>query len=238
MSRLDGPLKVRGQAPFAVENQLEGLAYASLAFTTVATGRIGSLDVAMAERAPGVILVMTHRNAPRLNPMPAFFSTPQAVGNDDLPIMQDDCIHWNGQPIALVLAETQEQADHAASLVRAAYAHTDQAVTGIEAATKHGTEQGFFAGQPLRDEKGDAVQAFRDASVRIDEIYTTPPLSHNAMEPHAATVRWEGERLVVHDASQAVAHSCWTLGQIFGIDPALIRVTSPFVGGGFGAKTI
>ncbi len=122
ISRIDGPLKVAGRATFAAEFSLEGMTYAALQYSAIARGRITEIDTAAAETAPGVVLVMTYKNAPRLKPMPAFMTKPKAAGGDDVPIMQDDQIHWNGQPVALVLAETQEQADHAQFLVRVAYA--------------------------------------------------------------------------------------------------------------------
>ncbi len=112
VSRIDGPLKVQGKATFAAEFALGNMTYAALAFSTVAKGRIATLDVSEAEAAPGVVLVMTHRNAPRMQPMPLFLTGEKAAGGDNLPIMQDDRVYWNGQPIALVLAQTQEQADH------------------------------------------------------------------------------------------------------------------------------
>ena len=115
ISRIDGPLKVSGKAQFCAEFPMERLTYAALKYSTIAHGRITEIDARAAEAAPGVVLVMTHGNAPKLNPAPPFMSKPKAAGPDELPVMQDDRIHWNGQPVALVLAETQEQADHAQS---------------------------------------------------------------------------------------------------------------------------
>src|SRR5262245_13392349 len=137
VSRLDGPAKVQGQARFAAEFPMAGLVYAALAYSTVPRGRLATLDTSVAEAAPGVVLVMTHRNAPRLQPPPVFLSDALAASGDDLPVMQDDRIHWNGQPIAIVLAETQEQADHAASLVRATY-QAEPATTSFAAAQAQG----------------------------------------------------------------------------------------------------
>ena len=238
MARVDGVPKVTGSATFAAEYAHPGMVYAALAYGTVATGRIETLDVEAAEGAEGVLLVMTYRNALRMRPMPRFFSAALAVGNDDLPIMQDDRVLWNGQPIALVLADTQERADHAASLIAVTYADCGGSVTDLSEARRIGTEAGSFGGQPLRATKGDADAAMRGAAVVVDREYSTSAQSHNAMEPHAATVRWEGDRLVVQDASQAVTHASWTLAQVFGIQPDAVRVTSPFVGGAFGAKTV
>ena len=113
VSRLDGKLKVQGAARFAAEVPLDGMVYAALAYATIPRGRIATLDTSAAEGAAGVVVVMTYRNAPRMKKPAVFGSSPTAAGPSDLPIMQDDTVHWNGQPIAVVLAETQEQADHA-----------------------------------------------------------------------------------------------------------------------------
>ena len=236
ISRLDGPLKVKGAARFAAEYALDGMVYAALAYSTIAKGRIDTLDVAAAEAAPGVVLVMTHRNAPKLADPPAFGSAEKAAAGDSLPIMQDAGIHWNGQPIAVVLAETQEQADHAASLIRATY-RTDPAVLSF-AEAKADTSPGSFQGEPLLIEIGDAEAALAQSAFRIDATYTTPRHNHNPIELHAATLAWSGDELTVHDASQGVAHAAWTLATIFGIDEDKVHVTSPYVGGGFGSKTL
>ncbi len=237
VSRIDGPLKVQGAARFAAEFAPEGMVYAAVAFSSIAKGRIATLDVAAAEAAPGVVLVMTHRNAPRMQPMPAFMTSDKAAGGDDLPVMQDDRIHWNGQPIAVVLAGTQEQADHATSLIRATYA-AEPATTAFAAAKAQGTAPGEFQGEPLQLAIGDAEAALAAAPFRIDATYRTPRHTHAAIEPHAATLLWEGDRLIVHDATQAVTHTAWSLAQIFGIEETQVHVTSPYVGGGFGSKTL
>jgi xanthine dehydrogenase YagR molybdenum-binding subunit len=124
VSRLDGPHKVGGTARFAAEFPMKGMVYAALRYSTVARGRVNELDTTAAEAAPGIVLVMTHQNAPRMKPAPVFMSSAKAAAGDNLPIMQDDEIHWNGQPIAVVLAETQEQADYAKSLIRVACGRT------------------------------------------------------------------------------------------------------------------
>ena len=145
VSRLDGADKVQGRAPFAAEFPLEGLAYAALVYSTVPKGRIATLDTAAAESAPGVVLVMTHKNAPPMKPMPLFLTAEKAAAGEGLPVFQDDSVHYNGQPVALVLAATQEQADHATSLIRVTYL-TETAVTSLEAAKAKGSEPGAFMG--------------------------------------------------------------------------------------------
>jgi xanthine dehydrogenase YagR molybdenum-binding subunit len=237
VSRIDGPLKVKGTARFAAEFRMEEMVYAALVYSTIAKGRIVGIDTAAAQAAPGVVLVMTHRNAPRMNPPPKFLSQNKAAGGDDLPVMQDDRVHWNGQPVALVLAETQEQADHAKTLIEVTYA-AEPAATSLAAARAKGTETGSFMGEPLHNEIGDAAQALAEADFKVDSIYSSPRHNHNAMEPHAATIAWQGDRLVLHDASQAVAHMAWSMARIFDLDESQVHVTSPYVGGGFGGKTM
>jgi xanthine dehydrogenase YagR molybdenum-binding subunit len=237
ISRLDGPLKVRGEARFAAEFPMEGMLYAAIAYSTVARGRIATLDTSAAEAVPGVALVMTHRNAPRMNPVPAFGSGPLAAGVNSLPIMQDDLIHWNGQPIALVLAETQEQANHARSLIRATY-ETSPAVTSFDEAKAHARRPQPFLGREPETKVGDAEAALAAAPFKVDAIYRTPGHNHNAIEPHAVTLAWNGDELIVHGAEQGVVHAAGTLAPIFGLAPQQVHVTSPYVGGGFGAKGV
>jgi xanthine dehydrogenase YagR molybdenum-binding subunit len=237
VSRIDGPLKVQGKARFAAEHPYQDLCYAALAFSSIARGRITELHVAAAEAAPGVILVMTYRNAPRMKAPSLMMSSPTAAGASDLPVMQNDEIHWNGQPIALVLAETQEQADYAASLVKATYTILP-AMTSFEEAKKEPRQLENLLGQPPVVEIGDAEAALANADVKVDVTYRTPRHNHNAIELHAATVAWNGDELRVHDASQLLDLTAGQLADIFGIEPAKVRVTSPFVGGGFGGKCL
>ncbi|RFU47928.1 xanthine dehydrogenase family protein molybdopterin-binding subunit [Paraburkholderia sp. DHOC27] len=238
INRIDGPLKVCGRATFAAEFPLEGVTYAALKYSTVARGRIVAIDTAAAEAALGVVLVMTYQNAPRLKPMPAFMTQPKAAGGDNLPIMQDDQVHWNGQPVALVLAATQEQADHAQSLINVTYEAGSDGVTALAEAKANGSEPGVFQGEPLKLAIEDAEAMLAQAPHSIDVRYTTPRHNHNPIELHAATLVWQGETLRIHDTVQAVAHEAWTIAQVFGIDEKNVHVTSPFVGGGFGSKTV
>lgn len=235
VSRVDGPLKVTGQAKFAAEIELDDMLYAALAYSTVASGRIASMDTSAAESAPGVALVMTWRNAPRMAPPPIMMTKPKAAGASDLPVMQDDRIHWNGQPVAVVLAGTQEQADHAKSLIRVSY-EAGPAVTSFEQALQNARVPDTVLGEPPEVKIGDAEAALAAAEFQVDQVYTTPRHNHNAIELHAATVAWQGDRLVVHDATQMVNATAWTLAQIFRIPEENVRVISPFVGGGFGGK--
>ncbi len=235
VSRLDGALKVQGEARFAAEFRFDDMVYAALAYATIPRGRIAAIDRAAADAAPGVVLVMTHENAPRMQTPGVFGSSPTAVGPADLPIFQDDRIHWNGQPIACVLAETQEQADHAASLLRFTYAE-EPSTTSLAGAKENGIEPGLFMGQPLLNAVGDAEAALAAAPHKVDHVYRTPRHNHNPIEPHAATIAWVDDRLVIHDASQMVTQQAQTIGEVFGLEPGQTRLTSPYVGGGFGSK--
>jgi xanthine dehydrogenase YagR molybdenum-binding subunit len=235
ISRLDGSLKVRGAARFAAEVPLENMVYAALVYGTIPSGRIATLDTQAAEAAPGVVLVMTYRNAPHMNSPAPFGSTPTAAAASDLPIMQDDRLHWNGQPIAVVLAETQEQADHAKSLIVATYA-AGPSTTSWAAAKAAGLKPGLFMGQPLLNEIGDAEAMLETAPHKVDHVYRTPRHSHNAIEPHAVTISWNGDELTIHDTTQMVTAEAATIAGVFDLKPEQVRVISPYVGGGFGSK--
>jgi len=237
VSRLDGPVKVRGEARYAAEFAPAGMVHGALVYSTVAKGRIAAIDVAGAEAAPGVVLVMSHLNAPKMQPPPLLMREPLGGSGDALPVFQDDRVHWNGQPVAVVLAETREQADHAASLVRVRYAAED-GVTSMEAARAAGATVAEFMGEPLQDIVGDAEAALASAGERVDLVYRTPRQNHHAIELHAVTVAWEGDVLRVHDSTQGVVNAAFTLAQVFGIAQEQVRVTSPFVGGGFGGKLV
>ena len=183
VSRLDGPLKVQGKAKFAAEFPLEGMVYAAVAFSTIAKGRIVSINTDAARAAPGVVLVMTYENAPRMQPLPVFQSQPKAVGPDNLSVMQDNHIHWNGQAVAVVLADTQEQADYAKSLLQVSYA-AEPAVTEFARAKAHHTEVARFQGEELKVEHGDADKALANAARKVDHVYHTPRQNHNPIELH------------------------------------------------------
>ncbi|MDB5708503.1 MAG: dehydrogenase [Sphingomonas bacterium] len=230
VSRVDGPLKVAGQARFAGEVVMEDMLYAALAYSSIPRGRIATLDTAAAVAAPGVALVMTYRNAPKM-------AAPTAGYGSTLAVMQDDQIHWNGEPIAVVLAETHDQADHAASLIRATY-HAQPAVTTFAAAKEHARTPPSILRDPTTIEVGHAEKALAEATIKVDRRYRTPRHNHNAIELHAVTLAWAGDRLTVHDANQGVNGAAQTLAQVFGLKPDQVRVVSPYVGGGFGGKTL
>ncbi|WP_156841721.1 xanthine dehydrogenase family protein molybdopterin-binding subunit [Novosphingobium aquimarinum] len=234
--RIDGPEKVRGMARFAAEVPMDELLHAAFVHSTIARGTIVELDIAAAEAAPGVGLVMTHRNAPKMKVPPSIgLTSMKAAGNHTLPIMQDAEIRWNGQVVAVILAETREQADHAASLVNVLYDAAPSRTRFEEGKANARTPHSIQMDQN-RLEKGNATKKLAQAAVSIDATYSTPWESHNPIEPHAATIAWEGEKLIVHDATQMIHGTVGSLAKVFGIKDDDVFVSSPFVGGGFGAK--
>jgi len=235
-SRLDAPLKVAGQARFAAEVPMEGLTYAALVHSPVTRGRIARLDTRAAEGAPGVVLVMTHRNMPRIGTVPLIsMSDLGAIGNSAVPIMQDGEIRYNGQIVALVLAHTQAQADHAATLIDIGY-ETSAAKTDFEAAKATATTPASILIEKNHVSIGSAERELREARHSVDHVYRTPGHNHNAIELHAVTAVWQEGSLVLHDTTQMVAASATALAKLFGLKKDQVRVLSPFVGGGFGGK--
>lgn len=235
-ARLDGPLKVTGQARFAAEVPMERLCHAALVHSPISRGRISRLDTSAAERAEGVILVMTHRNMPRIGTVPLIsMADLSAVGNSGIPILQDAEIHYNGQVVAAVLAETREQADHAAALIAIDYA-AEPAKTRFEDGKANARTLASILIEKNHVSVGNAERELGRAAHRVDHVYSTPGHNHNAIELHGVTVAWKGETLLVHDSTQMVAPSANALAKLFGLKKGQVRVLSPFVGGGFGGK--
>lgn len=235
-ARLDGDAKVQGQARFSAEVPLDNLCYAALVHGTITRGRITRLDTAKAESAAGVLLVVTHRNMPRVSgPSLIAITDPTAVGNSSLPILQDDKVHYNGQVVAAVVAETQEQADHAASLIEIDYA-AEPAETRFEEAKAGARIIPSLLIERNHLSLGKAERELTRSPHKVDNLYRTQWQNHNAIELHALTVAWEGETLTVHDTTQMIAAEAATLAKLFGLKREDVRVLSPFVGGGFGGK--
>ncbi|WP_033342993.1 xanthine dehydrogenase family protein molybdopterin-binding subunit [Catenuloplanes japonicus] len=235
-SRVDGPLKASGRAPFVTETVLAGQTYATLIHSTITRGRILRLDSTAAEAAPGVLLVMTYRNMPRLGIVPmASLTNLGAAGNSALPIMQDPEVRYNGQVVAAVVAETQEQADHAATLVEIDYAQ-EPAATRFEDAKAGARTLTSILIERNHVSVGDAERELRSAVHAVDNVYRTPRHNHNAIELHGVVAAWDGDALLVHDSTQAIVPTANALASLFGVAKEKVRVISPYVGGGFGGK--
>jgi xanthine dehydrogenase YagR molybdenum-binding subunit len=231
VSRVDGRQKVTGGATYAAEFDVPGLVHGVAVRSTVAQGRIASIDSAAAERAPGVLAVLTHRNAPKLAYRPHKGVVDPDAG-ERLHILQDDRVNHQGQPIGLVIAETLEQANHAATLVRVTYA-AETAVTDIGRREPVLPTPGER--RPAETRRGDAEGALAAAAVRIDQTYVIPRENHNPIEMHATIAAWSGDRLTLWDKTQWVHNTADEIAAVFGIPPENIRVLSPFVGGAFGS---
>jgi len=234
LDRVDGARKVTGRAPFTAEYEFENLAYAAPVYSTITKGRVKHLDTSAAKAYPGVIAVITPADMPRLKP-PSLLDLmkPDKFAASNLPVFQDDTVHWNGQVVALVIGETHEQAQEAARLVRVEY---DIAKSAVVFDPSKGVMPKDVMGEPAEIKNGDAEKALAASAVRIDATYHTPYYNHSAIEPHATIAFWEGDNLSVLDTTQFVEGYRNTLAYVFGLAPENVRVLAPFVGGGFGGK--
>jgi len=236
ISRVDGRAKVTGAAKYAAEFNQPGLAHAALVAATITRGRIAEIDTDAARRLAGVLDVLTHRNRPPLPDNDAAYSDHVAPDGAPFRPLYDDRVHFNGQPIAVVVAETAEIARHAASMVRVRYVQEPH-VTDLQ--TQRGAAFALPNGSPSipkSNPRGDAAGALAAAAVRHEAEYVIPPEHHNPMELYATTVVWEGGgRLTVYDKTQGVLNVQGHLCGIFGMKPQDVRVLNPYMGGGFGS---
>ncbi|MEU0647518.1 xanthine dehydrogenase family protein molybdopterin-binding subunit [Streptomyces umbrinus] len=226
LSRVDGRLKVTGQAKYAADHEpdgREGVVHAVVVDSSVGLGRITDIDTRAATAQPGVLKVIHHRNAPRLpyGPNPGSLNLP----GERLRVFQDDLVRFHGQPVAVVIATTLETAQHAASLVKVDYDAKRPATDVTDAPP---------AGEPRTYARGDAEAALQASPVRLEMTYRPARNHHNAMELHATVAQWDGERLTLWDKTQWVQSPRDELAANFGIPAENIRVISPFVGGAFG----
>ncbi|MER9392992.1 MULTISPECIES: xanthine dehydrogenase family protein molybdopterin-binding subunit [unclassified Mesorhizobium] len=228
LSRAEGPLKVTGQARYAIEQKLENLAYGVTVQSTRPAGRIVSIDTSAAKALPGVLDVYTAQNSLKLN-KPTVYSKGGGATEEFTPI-QDDVVRFNGMHIALVVAETFEQATEAASLLKVEYEDGDPILDINDPKAK---------AQPI-DEMGaawgDAATALANAEVKVDVTYTTSREYNVPMEPHACIASWDNGKITVWEPSQWVGGARSVVSEWLGIDIENVRVISPYVGGGFGSK--
>jgi xanthine dehydrogenase YagR molybdenum-binding subunit len=227
LDRVDGRLKVTGRAPYAYE-VLQGpaVAYGIVVEASIGKGRIQSIDTGTAERAPGVVLVLTHRNAPE-----------QGTGNhhDAHPVLNGPEVAYYGQPVAFVVAETFEQARAAAYLVRVTYDRSP-GTFALRAGLDQARAPHPAGGAPPDSAVGDFAGAFAAAPVRLDVTYTTPLQSHAMMEPHATQATWEGDKLILHTSNQMLNQGQAAIARTLKMPLENVRLVSPYIGGGFGAK--
>jgi xanthine dehydrogenase YagR molybdenum-binding subunit len=226
LPRIDGPLKVSGRAVYTSDVSLAGMLYAVPVPSTIASGRIVSIDAGAARKLPGVRAVYYRGNL-----RPLFRSAPpqgfSGLIDEKRPPFEDDVVRYYGQYVAVAVAQTMEQAKAAANAVRVRYAPD-----------AHNVEPRLVADMPWQTEsaRGDAAGAFQSAPVQIDQTYVTPTEVHNPIELHATVAAWEGDQVTLYETSQAVMNHREVLYQVLGVPKENVRVVSHFLGSGFGGK--
>ncbi|RYD83260.1 MAG: xanthine dehydrogenase family protein molybdopterin-binding subunit [Sphingobacteriales bacterium] len=231
LDRVDGKAKVTGQAKYSAEYDMPGLAYGVIVGSNITKGSIAAIDTKAAERAPGVLAVITHLNVTKPSGYIAIDETkPAAVRG--LKVFDDNVIHFNGQPIALVMADTFERATHAASLIKAQY-NKEPFSTSLETAMKE--EKPLEGGQYKEAVRGEK-DGWKNVAAKIEATYTMPNQVHNPMEMHATIVKWESDdKVTVWEKTQGVKSSQREIMQAFGLTEKNVQVHTQNVGGGFGA---
>ena len=234
ISRIDGAAKVTGKATYAAEFSVTNLAYGFPIQSTIAAGEIVSIDAEKASISPGVLQILTHRNALKLKPAPT--PTPQNRFSRLNPVLQDNRIRYYGQHIGLVVAETYEQARAAARLVKVSY-KTEKPKIDFEENSKAAYKPETINGNlPTDTSRGNLESGLKQSAEILAETYGTPIEHHHPMEPHASIVVFQGEKLLVFESTQMVISTRDGIAEMFGIPKENIQVLSPYVGGGFGAK--
>ena len=236
IDRKDGKLKVTGAATYAAEFPLKNMAYGVTVQSTITKGHIDTIDTSAAKALRGVIDIMTYKNAMSLHQLTSSDPSGGKFAEKDLLPLQSERIFYNGQHIAVVIAETFEIAEYAASLIKVTY-NEEKPVIDInqEGAKIYKPTQGT-GGAEVQKQRGDATKAMGEAAVTFEETYNTPVYHHNPMEPHATAAEWNGEELTVYDATQSVYGNRAAIAAMLGLQKEKVRLISPFIGGGFGSK--
>ena len=238
ISRIDGRLKVMGQAKYAAEFNQKQMAYAFPVRSTIGKGTITAFETSAAEKSAGVLVVLTHENAPRLTPLDSQ-QMKKAGGllGEMLAVIQENKVYYFGQYIGLVVAETYEQARHAAALVRVIYAK-EMPATDLKSELPNGFHPKTMPkGEEAQINEGLTAALIDAAPVKIERTYTTPNQNHHPMETHATVAVWEAaDKLTLYDATQGVMNARATVAYFFGLKPEKVQIISPFIGGGFGCK--
>ena len=233
LDRVDGVQKVTGTAKYSAEYEFPGMVYGVLANCTIAKGSITTMDTKAAENAPGVLAVITHLNCPEV---PGYKKTAAQAAVPDIKkgynVFADNIIRFNGQPIALVIADTFERAVYAASLVKAAY-REEKYNTDLDAAIKTGKA---LEGNGYKDYVRGEADAWKKAEVKIEATYSMPIEVHNPMEIHGITVVWEGQdKVTVYEKTQALKFTQQNIMGAFGLKEENVRIITQFIGGAFGS---
>lgn len=226
LARLEGREKVTGEARYSYEYPVDDVLYAWPVQSTIARGTITAIQTDAALATEGVVQVITHENAPRL----------EDAGDGELLVLQSSDIAYRGQVVALVVATTIDIAREAAAQLRVEYDEFDLDVQLSAQHPKLYAPEEVNAGFETDTEQGYLDAAIATATFGIDETYSTPALFNNPMEPHATIAGFDGDRLDLYESTQGTSASRDTLATLFSIEPANIRVRAEHVGGGFGSK--
>ncbi|MEY2526235.1 MAG: xanthine dehydrogenase YagR molybdenum-binding subunit [Verrucomicrobiota bacterium] len=235
--RVDGPLKVSGKAMYASDFHFPGMLYAVPVEATIANGQVQKLEIAAAEKMPGVRAVLHRANIGKI-----FRSTPgkgfEGICIERRPPFEDDVIRYYGQYVALAVADTFESAKAAADAVRVTYSKEKPNVeSDLKAEEDPETVSTSYGPEKrLQSERGNPDAAFASASVKLDQTYVTPAETHNPIELQGATAIWDGSTLTLYEESQAIFNMRGVLAQMFGLPKEDVRVITKFVGSGFGSK--
>ena len=240
ITRIDGKLKVTGKATYAVEHSVPHLAYGVAVASTIGNGRIRQISTVEAEKMPGVLAILHHGNMEKQY-RPAGSLEETSRPGESRPPFEDDVIYYYGQYVAMVVAETFEQAQDAAAHVRVEY-EAKPPIVQMEkgpkspVANKHEKGDEAYEAANAKYSRGDADGAFAQAEVKLDETYTTPIETHNPMEMHGTIAVWEGDKVTLYESSQGVVNHRNVASQVLGLPLESVDVISPFIGSGFGCK--
>jgi len=236
IDRVDGKLKVTGGATYSAEFNIKNMVHGVAVLSTITKGRIKNINTSIAEKSPGVIGVLTYKNSMQLHTPTSSDPGGGKYAEKDLLPLQNDRIFYDGQIVAVVMAETFEQAEHAATLVKPDYLVEEPIFDLEKNILKTYKPASGLGGAETQVSRGNADDALKSASVKMEETYTTPVYHHNAMEPHATVALWQGDTVLFYDATQTVAGTKSLMSSMLGVPKEKVRVISYYIGGGFGSK--
>ena len=228
--RVDGPLKVSGVAKYASDHHFPGLLYAWPVCATIASGTVTNLDLAEAEKMPGVVAIYHRVNVGPLYRVPPSTGFSLII-DEKRPPFEDDVIRYYGQYVAVVVAQTVEQARATAESVKVAYNRQKPDVSEKLLGSLLSTEK-----PDQKSKRGDVASALQSAPVKVDEVYTIPVETHNPIELHASVAVYDGQKYTLYETSQAVVNHRDVLAQMLGVPTEQVQVITKFLGSGFGGK--
>lgn len=236
IDRIDGREKVTGSARYSADTKLPNLLHGVLVMSTVPSGTIRQIDTSATMKVPGVVIVMTHENAPKLPGLEKNKQSEQATDRI-LQLMQDNRIFYNNQPVAIVMADTLEHATEGAEKVRVSYEAKPHKPELPTQTTEVVTPEKLPRVDDQVDTKrGDAKAGMSAAASRVEVTYQTPTQIHNALEPHAYVSAWDGDKLTIYATTQGVSAYQKRVYELFGMPKENVRVITHYLGGGFGSK--